>query len=282
MIEVIQAGIHTSIQDRGRFGYRNQGIPLSGAMDQYSSHLANQIIGNHADAAVMEFVLQGPTLYFHRETSISITGGEWDIELNAQKVNTNEVIHIPNKSKLQIKGLRKGMYGYLAIRGGFQTQKVLGSYSYYPKITAQAKLVKGDKLPFNQINKSKKELQNASIVPQEKLLDANKLKVEKGPEFELLNSKIQSKLFETELSPSKDSNRMASPLQHELKLTAEEITTGVVQVGTVQLTPSGKLIVLMRDAQTTGGYARILQLSPMAINQLAQKRPRDRFKFSLE
>lgn len=281
MIEVIQPGIHTSIQDRGRFGYRDQGVPLSGAMDQYSSHLSNQIVGNHADEAVMEFVLQGPTLYFHRETSISITGGEWDIELNEKKVKTNEVIHIPNKSRLKIKGLRKGMYGYLAVRGGFQTQKVLNSYSYYPEITAQAKLSKGDKLPFNQMNKGKKELQNASIVPQEKLLDAKKLNVEKGPEFELLNSKTQSELFEAELSPSKDSNRMAYPLQHELELTAEEITTGIVQVGTVQLTPSGKLIVLMRDAQTSGGYARILQLSPMAINQLAQKRPGEHFKFSL-
>lgn len=282
MIEVIQAGIHTSIQDRGRFGYRDQGIPLSGAMDQYSAHLANQIIGNHADTALMEFVLHGPTLYFHQAASISISGGEWDIKLNGVTVKTNEIIHIPQKSKLQIKGLRKGMYGYLAIRGGFQTQKVLGSYSYYPKITAQAKLVKGDKLPFNQMNKSEKELPNASIVPQESLLDAKKLKVEKGPEFESLNSQAQNELLKAELSPTKDSNRMAYPLQHELALSAEEITTGVVQVGTVQLTPSGKLIVLMRDAQTTGCYARILQLSPMAVNQLAQKRPGDRFTFSLE
>jgi biotin-dependent carboxylase-like uncharacterized protein len=281
MIEVIQPGIHTSIQDRGRFGYRNQGIPLSGAMDQYSSHLANQMLGNHADAPLMEFVLQGPKLYFHHECTLAFSGGEWDIELNGSTIDMHQIIRVPSKSSLQIKGVKKGMYGYMAINGGFQTEKVLDSYSFYPKITNQSKLKKGDKIAFKQESQQIENNHNASIVLQEKLFDSEQIKVDKGAEFDFLNRKMQAELFDIKLSPSKDSNRMAYPLNHDKEFSAKEIITAAVQAGTVQLTPSGKMIVLMRDAQTTGGYARILQLPPMSINQLAQKRPGEEFKFSL-
>lgn len=281
MIEVIQPGIYTSIQDRGRFGYRNQGIPLSGAMDQYSSHLANQLLGNHADAPVMEFVLQGPKLLFQDACTLAFSGGEWDIELNGSKVDMHQIIPVNAQSILQVKGIKKGMYGYMAITAGFQTQKVLGSYSYYPKITAQSKLKKGDKLAYKTQSKNVKSDHNASIVRQADLFESKVIKVNKGPEFESMSRQMQTELFDVEISITKDSNRMAYPLTHSNDFSATEIITAAVQAGTVQLTPSGKLIVLMRDAQTTGGYARILQLPPMSINQLAQKRPGEKFSFSL-
>lgn len=281
MIEVVRPGIYTTIQDLGRFGYRNQGIPLSGAMDQYSMHLANQMLGNQPGAAVMEFVLQGPELYFQEDCLIVVSGGASMVELNGDQVEMHQIVQVPQKSSLKIKGMRNGMYGYIAIDGGFQTQKVLNSFSFYPKITKQSKLSKGDKIEFNQSTKDNVKEQNASIVRLEKIIGAKNIKVDKGPEFTQLNPETQRILFETEFSPSKDSNRMAYPIQHNLNLSAQEISTAAVQAGTVQLTPSGKLIILMRNAQTTGGYARILQLTPMSINRLAQKRPGEVFKFNL-
>lgn len=281
MIEVLHPGLYTSIQDRGRFGYRDQGVPLSGAMDQYAAQLANQILGNSADSPLMEFVLQGPTLYFQKAAKIAISGGLWQVELNQKKIQLNQVVHLPAKSNLKIKRNLRGMYGYLAVSGGFELPKVLGSYSFYPKITQAAQLKKGDQIRLGKIN-PKKNMPTASAVFRKDIFQTNVLEVESGPEFELLSKAMQKKLFTTDFSPSNNSNRMAYLLEHNADFSAEEIITGPVQPGTVQLTPSGNLIVLMRDAQTTGGYARTLQLTPMAINQLAQIKPGESFQFKLK
>lgn len=278
MIEVLRSGLATSFQDRGRFGYRNQGVPLSGAMDFYSALLANQLLGNSNNLALIEFVLQGPKLFFHQAQKIAITGGDWKVTLNSEKLSLNTVINVPTNSELDIKGSKHGMYGYLAVEGGWKLENVLDSFSQYGSITAKSNLQKGDKIKFNNSLKST-ENKHASVGFQQNLFGVTEIEVEKGPEFEKLSTEQQEEIFTAELTPSKDSNRMAYPLKHELKLKAKEIITSPVQPGTVQLTPSGKLIVLMRDAQTTGGYARILQLSSMGINQLAQKRPGERFKF---
>lgn len=280
MIEVIRAGLSTSFQDRGRFGYRNQGVPLSGAMDLYSALLANQILGNPSSTAIMEFALQGPKLLFHEAQSIVITGGEWKVELNGKPIKAYSPFKVPADSELDIKGSKQGIYGYLAISGGWKLKKVLNSFSFYSPVTLKARIEKGDRIDFNNSFQSI-ENKNVTINQNTTILESNIIEAQKGPEFNTLNEQDQQALFKTTLNPSKDSNRMAYPIEHHLKLTAKEITTGPVQPGTVQLTPSGKLIVLMRDAQTTGGYARVLQLTPMAINQLAQKKPGEEFYFKL-
>ncbi|MEQ8910304.1 MAG: biotin-dependent carboxyltransferase family protein [Vicingaceae bacterium] len=279
MIEVKKAGILSSLQDRGRFGYRDQGVPLSGAMDQYSAAFANQLLGNKADRAVLEFALQGPTLFFNEACKIVICGADWQVELNGNAIDLNTVIEVPDQSTLKCKGVKSGIYGYLAVQNGFREEKVLGSYSYYQGITSKAKIEKGQVLKFRDSYDTSQ--QHASVSFQADLIAASKLAVTKGPEFDQLNGELMELLFNREFIISKDSNRMAYTLNHELELSAEEITTAPVQPGTVQLTPSGKLVVLMRDAQTTGGYARILQLTPMGVNQLAQKRPGEKVSFQL-
>ena len=108
-----------------------------------------------------------------------------------------------------------------------------------------------------------------------------KIIVFKGPEFGSLSKRMQEALFKGEITVSSISNRMAYVLDHSYSFKAKEILTAAVQPGTVQLTPSGKLIVLMRDAQTTGGYARILQLTENSMNTLAQRRPGESVCFQL-
>jgi allophanate hydrolase subunit 2 len=103
----------------------------------------------------------------------------------------------------------------------------------------------------------------------------------KGPEFEMLPLEMQKELFKSPFKINPQSNRMACLLDSQTIFSAQEIITSAVQPGTVQLTPSGKIIVLMRDAQTTGGYARIFQLTEMAINILAQKPAGSKVMFKL-
>ena len=101
--------------------------------------------------------------------------------------------------------------------------------------------------------------------------ETTEIDVFKGPEFHLLSKNQQEFLINSQFTISKDNNRMAYQLSEILENNLESIITSLVLPGTVQLTPSGKLIILMRDCQTTGGYPRVLQLKESAISVLAQK-----------
>ena len=107
--------------------------------------------------------------------------------------------------------------------------------------------------------------------------------VTKGPEYNRLTKKHRELLFSKEFKIDTLNNRMGYQLKNKFPpIKNDEIITSITIPGTVQLTPSGKLIILMRDCPTTGGYPRILQLTDLAINQLAQKRKDEGFKFDLE
>ena len=107
------------------------------------------------------------------------------------------------------------------------------------------------------------------------------IEVYKGPEFGELTQLQQEELFTKTFMVSKDYNRMGYRLDYSIKNDLTPIITSLVQPGTVQLPPSGQLIVLMRDGQTAGGYPRVLQLSESAINSLSQKKLGDQFSFLL-
>jgi len=107
--------------------------------------------------------------------------------------------------------------------------------------------------------------------------------VTKGPEFDLLTKRQTDYLFKKKFTIDNLNNRMGYQLKSPIpKMKKKEIITSVLIPGTVQLTPSGKLIIMMRDCPTTGGYPRILQLTDEAINRLAQLETGDTFTFNLE
>jgi len=269
MIEVIQPGIHSTIQDVGRLKHREQGVPTGGAMDQHAFTLANHILQHDEMKPVIEFTIKGPTLYFYGKTILVLTGAQFQAELNGKSVSHATAVFVPAKSTLKIGSSRNANYGYLCILGGFNTPKILDSGSYHPSLLPSAKLEKG--MQFVYIRPDSKEVKRYSRVnPVHDKFSRTRLDVYPGPEFQLLSEDEQEKLLNQTYFVSPSSNRMAIQLRNTPKLSAKEIITAPVQPGTVQLTPSGQLIVLMRDAQTTGGYARILQLNDHSINSLAQ------------
>ncbi len=270
MIEVLSAGIFTTIQDQGRFGFRNIGVPLSGVMDQYLTFMANNLVANSGDKAVMEMTFSGPILKFHKDTFIAITAGEQVVFLNDKSISLNSVISVKQGDTLKLGSISQGVRGDLAVAGGFDSEMLLNSQSYYQGITQTPKIEKNDLLKFNLENTSK--IRNRSVIKLDKQhFENNKIEVYPGPEFELLSNDLKTKLLRKKFIVSAQSNRMAYKFEKTACLSSNEIITSSVHPGTVQLTPSGDLIVLMRDAQTTGGYARIFQLTDKSINQLAQK-----------
>jgi len=280
MIKVIASGLHSSLQDLGRFGHRDCGVPISGAMDLRSAAKANALVGNDANATVLEFMASGPILEFHEAALIGISGAIFSPKIDGQKVGMNTSISVNEGSTLSFGSPSKGMRAYLAIKGGFTSEIMLGSSSYYSGITKEAQLRKNDILHFAQSNKKSPET-NRSEINTEFRFDSNEIEVFKGPEFELLPKSIQNKLKNTSFIIDTQSNRMAYWLEHSEDISAKDIITAPVQPGTVQMTPVGKVIVLMRDAQTTGGYARIFQLTKNAVDLLAQKRAGEIVSFKM-
>ncbi|WP_163516548.1 biotin-dependent carboxyltransferase family protein [Gelidibacter japonicus] len=280
MVEILKAGLYDSIQDLGRLGYQQFGVPISGTMDHYSRQLANAILGNQEDAAVLEFTLKAPRLKFHRTTAICITGMESQAKINEKPIENNTYV-IVRKNDILSFGTRKlGCRGYLAVLGGFQSEKIMQSRSFYKSITEQQRLKTGDFINLSQIPIPFKR-SNAVLKTPKAHFESVRIKVFKGIEFEMLGPDHQNKIFTTEFTVSTDSNRMAYQLDERFENSLEPIITSPVLPGTVQLTPSGQLMVLMRDCQTTGGYPRILQLSEMAINRLSQRIPGQIVQFEL-
>ncbi|SFN59601.1 5-oxoprolinase subunit C family protein [Salegentibacter flavus] len=279
-IEVLHPGLFSSIQDFGRRGFQKYGVPFSGAMDRMALKTANLILRNHADAAVLEITQMGPKLKFPAPTKIAISGAYLSAKLNDSEIENNEVIKVESGDVLSFGRPVKGSRAYLAIAGGFQTEKILESRSWYEGITEFQKLEKGHRLPYSSVSAEVKETY-ASVKFDNSYLETSEIKVFPGPEFEKLPQELKTTLLKNNFSISKNNNRMAVQLGEKLENELEPIITGPVLPGTVQLTPGGNLIVLMRDCQTTGGYPRVLQLSEHSLNILAQKKTGEEVHFKL-
>ena len=278
MIKVLKEGLFSTIQDKGRFGYRNIGVPVSGAMDQASAKLANLVLGNDESSAVLEMTLLGPTLEFMNDTYISITGADMNPSLNKQKVLLNKPLLVNKGDILCLSHSSNGMRSYLGVKGGLSSENKLGSKSFYKGITKREKLIKNDKIKFGEVIGSPMKM-NKSI-NDFKINRKSEINVFKGPEFGLLDSSSNDIIFNTDFTIGIN-NRMGYNLVEPIKNSIPPIISSPVMPGTVQLTPSGRLIILCRDCQTTGGYPRVLQLDKNSIDSLSQKTIGEIIKFKL-
>lgn len=268
MIELLTSGFYSSIQDHGRHEFTNFGVPHSGVMDKHLSKFANLIIGNSAREAQIEMTLLGPKLKFLDSTMIAVGAYKANVYLNNQLEKLNHQIFISPGDILEVKSIQSR--AYLAVSGGLKSELVLGSRSQYQNITKSSTLKKGDLLDLNQ-KANNFNTKYASINLDLSLYKKNTLYVYPLPEFELLDRKQKEFIGQNTFSISKNSNRMAYQLNETVENNLKGISSKPVMPGTVQLTPHGKLIILMRDAQVTGGYPRVLQMSEQSLNNLAQK-----------
>ena len=280
MIKVLKPGIYTTIQDLGRFGYRNQGVPVSGSMDSISAGFANALLNNNANDALIEITLSGPKLVFTGLTNIVLTGAEMCPQLNGEQIQNYRVYKVVDGDILSFGELKRGLRCYLAVHGGLDSETVLNSKSFYKDITPQFCLKKNDILSYksgvNEIENHESNIKNMS-----QFYETDTLEVFNGPDFDLFSSKEQEKILTDAYTVSKDNNRMGYQIEEISVVHTKSIITSPVLPGTIQLTPAGKLIILLKDAQTTGGYPRVLQLTEKSISILAQKNVGDKLCFDL-
>lgn len=277
---VISPGFYSTIQDRGRFGLAEYGVPTSGVMDSYLAKVANLLVGNQANEAVMEITMLGPELEFSERAFVVVSGLGAQVSLNNEEVELNNALKVDPGDTLKIAQITEGIRAYLAVKGGFQTKRVLRSRSFYGNITASAHLEKGDTLPIADFKGNEPNAFASLNINQEKY-DSEVVNVFKGPEWGRLPEDLQSKLLMNRFSISKNNTRQAYQLNEKLENELDSMLTQPVLPGTVQLTPKGNIMILMRDAQTTGGYPRIFQLNEYSMDCLAQKRENDPVQFKI-
>ncbi len=275
MIKVIQTGLFTTIQDGGRHGYRNIGIPTSGFMDQENAWAANIIVDNDREESLFEITLTGPTLIFNGNYVISITGGDFNPLINELPIKMYQPINVKLGDTLKINNTKNGARCYLAISGGIDVKSIFGSKSFFSNISESYYLRKGDEIKISNNSNSKILKKNKFKFKLKKSMD-----VFKGPEFDLLSIKVKKMLFKNEFT-IRTNSRMGYNLEEKVQIGIKSIISSPVMPGTIQLTPSGKMIILHRDCQTTGGYPRILQLNKSSLNHLSQIKSNEKIKFSL-
>lgn len=280
MIKVIKAGFYTTIQDLGRVGYRSYGVPQSGVMDAYSAKLANSIVGNQHSKAVIECADGGIVLEFLEEAIICISGADFNGKINEEILILNRATYVSKSSVISFGKRNFGARFYIAIRGGLMSPEIMGSKSFYFGITPYFRLEKGMKLQVNKVEFNFNE-SNAIVKLNKEYFHSELMTCFPGPEFELLSKFQKDELLHKKFTISVDSNRMGYRLLGDIENSLPSMLTSSVLPGTVQLTPSGGLIVLMRDGQVTGGYPRVLQLTEEAINRLGQKVAGDSIQFVL-
>ncbi|MFY0592526.1 biotin-dependent carboxyltransferase family protein [Roseivirga sp.] len=278
-------GLHTSIQDDGRWGVQDQGIPVSGAMDKQAMQMANDLVGNPPSQPVLEMTMIGPTILFENACQIAITGAKMSPSINGNSVDSYCTIDIEAGDLLEFDHASEGCRTYLSIGGKWNTPKWLGSFSAVPNTLIHdqlpAQLQSGHTLEIESQGRSTLKITPDSKKPV--FSSVYVVRVLTGPEFGLFNMQVIEAFFETIFTIDLDANRMGYRLMENLvdyKPVREELSSGVVN-GTIQVTNAGKPIILMADAQTTGGYPRIANVLTEDLDVLAQMKPGDQLKFML-
>ena len=278
MIEVVEAGRWTTIQDRGRPGLERFGIPSGGAADWFAAAVANRIVGNHQDAALLECTAAGPTLRFTADAVIALTGGPSAGAASWQSQR------IARGSSLAVGTIAPGLRTYIAVRGGIDVPLVLGSRSFCQRGTFGGgfarPLAKGDGISIGRMA----ELEPMSTSwPASHRLPARgpwEVRVIAGPQHEAFAGDALDRLGATACRVTPEIDRMGLRLETPgLRLQPREILTVPMTAGAVQVTPSGGLIVLHVDHQSTGGYPVIATVISADLPLLAQARPGDTVRF---
>ncbi|NET32625.1 MAG: biotin-dependent carboxyltransferase family protein [Cyanothece sp. SIO1E1] len=284
-LRVVKAGFSTTIQDKGRFGFRKYGIPVSGAMDLKSMMDANILVGNPKENPVLECTLNGGIYQFLDAATVASTGAQSRIVLNGLVVAQYEPIVISKGDILELGHPGRGCRSYLAIKGLFDTPRVMGSYSTY--IPGKfggflgRKLKKGDELNWMD---SKEHLDTESFSKNQIPYFSSKIRIsiEQGPEFEFLHEEARNSLLNSKFQVLSQSNRMGIRLGgNSINPPKREIMSSPVKPGVIQLPPSGNPIILMNDGQTIGGYPRVGVVKESELWRLGQAKTGDQVSFTI-
>ncbi|MEN8661900.1 MAG: biotin-dependent carboxyltransferase family protein [Lentimonas sp.] len=278
LLEIISKGGGLSIQDGGRPGWRRFGVPVGGAMDRHSMIVANRLLGNREDAPVLEICLQGARVRILEDTWLALAGANLGCELKsgrASRVSAGAVLHFG--------GLQAGLFAYLAVPGGIQSQKWFCSASADPRNGLGVLLDKGMHLSSQQeaVSFSEEGVVGRLAMPEDRRVFEGpvELPLYKGPQYAAFSIAARSTLVGATWTVSGRSDRTGFRLQGPKLEVPASIDSEPVLPGSFQIPGNGQPIVTMVDGPTVGGYAKLAILPEAARDRLAQCAPGTQISF---
>lgn len=283
-----KAGILDSFQDLGRYGFEHVGVSAGGCMDKDAAKLANWLVGNSETEAVLEMHFPGPVLFFPNPVIIALTGADCKCIMCDKAVKTNRPILLPSNTTLSVHPGGWGQRMYLAVKGGWDIPLVLGSYSTHLLAAFGGwhgrKLNTGDRIPEKYAIQSNPQFSfSESLYARINYEPNRKIRVFPGPEWSNLPKSTHLSWLQHTYLISQKNSRMGYWLNGSAveQVNIKNMVSSAVLPGTIQLLPNGQLLILMADAQTTGGYPRVLQLADVDLPRVAQLGTGDGLQFQL-
>lgn len=292
-VRIIKKGLLDTIQDTGRYGYQHVGINPNGAMDGIAAAIANMLVGNNFNEPVIEMHFPAASFLFESEALIALSGAHFGATINKEPVIINSAIRVSKNSFLEFSKHINGARCYLAVQGGWQSEKWLGSYSTNLKINAGGHegraLKKDDFLNFKQeqnfsfLQRIKKAVEVNIAVDVSSFYHLNAIRCIRGEGYKQLNDTSKKIFSSSSFTITPQSDRMGFRLHGEplMLTTKQELLSSAVTGGAIQLLPSGQMIVLMADHQTTGGYTIVAHIASADMPSLAQKNTNEKINFEL-
>lgn len=297
MINVIKPGLLTTVQDEGRFGYYEIGMPPSGAMDEFAYRVANLLVGNAENAAALECTYMGPELAFTADGLIAVTGADMPPRLNAQPIPTWEAVAVKEGDVLSFGYLKGGARTYIAVASGIDAPPVLGSRSTYPLCGIggyQGRALRaGDSLRAGRVGAEVRR--RAGLRVDSRYLpafsDEVEIRIIMGLCSYRLTEESKKAFLDTVWTVTPEADRIGYRYKgirlefvpREQPFGAGSNPSNVVDlgypVGSIQVPDGVEPIILLNDAVTGGGYATIGTVISVDRAKVAQTKTHDRARF---
>jgi antagonist of KipI len=281
---IVNPGLLTTFQDLGRRDMLKYALSASGAMDQMALKLVNLLLGNPEGAACLETTMMGLTLRALSPCRIAVGGADLGLVVNGDPAPMWTVLAIEDGDVVSLKKPKSGMRAYVGIAGGFDAPLILGSRSVYLRGSLGAALKRGDEI---RAFESKEACRNTGKTLPGKLIPDRNLKkpfhVLPGPQMDYFSQKGIATFTTSTYTVSPVSDRQGirtdgAPVE---RVKGPDIITDPTPMGGIQVPGSGMPIILHRDAQVTGGYAKIALLCQADMDRAGQLCPGDMIRFKL-
>lgn len=287
--EIKVPGLSTTVQDRGRTGYFNVGIPQGGCLDQYSADLANALVGNDPDAAVLECTYTGPVLVTDAPAVVAVTGAPAPVKINGEPAEQWTRLQLQPGDELSFGMITGGTRYYIAVRGGIDTPPVLGSRSTYVLGGIGGhqgrKLEAGDLLPVGEPDRDLPAAGRLAEQYRPVFSKAQEVRVVPGLYDHRLTAEGREQLFSAEWTLTPVADRMglrySGPgvewTEREQPFGAGSDPSNIVDagyaVGSIQIPGGTQPIILHRDAVSGGGYAMVATVISADMDLVARAAP---------
>ena len=295
-IEVISAGIMTTIQDLGRPGYYHLGIPMGGAMDRFALRAANLLVGNDEGAAGLESAFLGPELEFTEDATVAVCGAELPPRIDGEKMPTWTALGVRKGQVLSFDFLERGARAYIAVSGGIDTPPALDSRSTYPigalgGVDGRA-VQPGDSLPLGTPSGTAKPGNSVPDALRRLPGSLAELRVLPGLYWHRITEDAQQGFFDDTWMVANEADRMGYRFKggRQLEFVPREqpysagsnpsnITDACYPYGSIQVPNGAEPIVLHRDAVSGGGYFMLGTVVSADMDLIGQLQPNTPTRF---